>query len=60
MENSTSLMIQRLLYLKEFKRHGEKDILRSLTNQFECDETEAAKDFDKFILNIKEAGFVAE
>ena len=39
---------------------GKKDILRSLTNQFECDETEAAKDFDKFILNIKEAGFVAE
>ena len=48
------------IFEKIINGKGKRDIVKSLTDEFECDETEAEKDFDKFIVNIKEAGFVKE
>ena len=48
------------IFEKIINGKGKRDIVRSLTDEFKCDETEAEKDFDKFIANIKEAGFVKE
>jgi len=45
------------IFEKIINGKGKMDIIKSLTDEFECDETEAEKDFDKFILDIKEAGF---
>ena len=48
------------IFEKIINGKGKKYIVMNLANEFECDETEAEKDFDKFIANIKEAGFVEE